>query len=79
MSTLRWKAIREEGVSLPSSTPSSKDKLEIAFGKFPLTLDGAAIHILTGMYAADQDSDPLYLDLIKAIQRFGPIKVWAAY
>lgn len=73
-----------KGKSLNCSFPSSfSESLEKAFGSYPCVLSKDDIPVLRGMAVTGSknmhDSSSPYTDLIKAIEKYGEIRVWSEY
>ena len=78
-----WRQVKpKDGTSLNVSAPSYfMGVMERAFGSFPCTLTEEHIPVLTGLAATidRDDRENPYQELIKAIQQYENVEVFAVY
>jgi len=75
-----YRPVKSGRHSVGAMAPSSFIKsIEKALGRFPLTLVDSDIPVLQGMSATQSEEDNPYNDLIKGIEKYGEIEVFAEY
>ncbi|HEV3272485.1 MAG TPA: hypothetical protein VGZ93_09930 [Candidatus Methylacidiphilales bacterium] len=79
--TIYWRPVAKRMSYIDTDAPSSFiEALREAFGRdLPAKFAGEDIPVLKGMAAADRGQRKAYEGMIKAIEEFGIVELWAEY